>query len=1109
MKAKNSLRGFFCPWLTYYILNIRSWLLKPGKKKNSPDDSSSQGKFILLFYFFLIIFFSLMAVVDTYSQSAQTITGKVTDERGEALAGAIIKLKGTTLATSSGKEGAFRIKAPSANPTLIISFIGYQPQETTLKPGQTSLSVSLSPDSTQLNEVQIVSTGYQQIPKERATGSFVQINNELFNRRVSTNVLERLDGIASGVLFNTNQSSSYEPFNIRGRSTLLTNGTSKGAADPLIVLDNFPYEGDIKNINPNDIESITLLKDAAAASIWGSRSGNGVVVITTKKGRANQPLNISFNSNLTVAEKPDLYYSRNFISASDYIDAETALYGKGYFNSDLTNSSGYPVVSPLIEILGNQQLSDTEKEQQTAVLREQDVRRDYMKYMYQKSINQQYSLALRGGSKNFSYTLSTGYDHNRSYLVRNGNERVTLNSLSTYKPLDKLEITAGILYSRSASDNNNNVFMGTFAAGGKYNTIFPYARLAAEDGSPLPVIKGYRQRYKESMEARGLPDWSYRPLEELNLADNTSRLHDLLLRAGLKYAIGAGFTSELLYQQERQSGSSRNLQLQQSYEVRNYINRFASINTSTGLITYNFPKGDILNLRQSELSSYNLRGQLNYDHLFARQHALNGLMGFELKESKTDGYDRSYYGYDNEYGTSVTNLDFKNSYPTNPSGSGVLPALNSLVPGTVNRYVSYYANMGYTYKSRYTLTASARQDGANIFGVKTNDKVTPLWSAGMGWTISREAFYHSGLLPLLKLRASYGYNGNVYNASALLTARYIGNNVLGLPYSVVNRPPNPGLSWERVKNVNIGLDFESAGNRVSGTVEFFRKEGKDLIEDIPLAPSRGFSSFRGNGASTRTKGLDLTLNTVNLKGKWNWKSVLLFSYASDKVTAFDQSYNNTQLTQASFLIPVTGKSLFGVYSYTWRGLDPATGDPVGVLNGEESRDWEKIITTTPADSLVYSGSSKPKIYGSVMNSLSWRKWSVSVNILFRLGYFFRKETTSLNYADVISMPRAGFGDRWQQPGDELFTTVPSAVYPSNNNRSDFYRFAEVNIEKGDHIRLQDVSLNYMLSRKLSFYMYAANLGILWKATKTDIDPDFPSYDFVWPRTFSFGLKASF
>src|SRR5690606_14880483 len=284
-------------------------------------------------------------------------------------------------------------------------------------------------DTLALEEVQ-VSTGYQRIPKERATGSFVHIDKKLLNRKVGTNVLDRLDGITSGLIFNSS-STSDELISIRGRSTLL----GREAAMPLIVVDNFPYEGNIENINPNNIESITVLKDAAAASIWGARSGNGVIVITTKQGRRNSPLSIEFNANTTIGQKPDLLSLRTALTASDYIDVETELFRKGYYDSDLSNTNSWPAITPVVELLDRHRKGEVDSSALSAYLtglRQLDVRNDYLAHVYRKSIKQQYALGIRGGTPRNAYSFSLGYDNNDDFIFRNGYKRITLNANNTY-----------------------------------------------------------------------------------------------------------------------------------------------------------------------------------------------------------------------------------------------------------------------------------------------------------------------------------------------------------------------------------------------------------------------------------------------------------------------------------------------------------------------------------------------------------------------------------------------------------------------------------------------------------------------------------------------------
>ena len=1071
------------------------------------------------------------------ADTIKTVKGRVVNEKGEPLAGVSVLVKGTRKGTSTDENGMFELKdLPASTGVLVFSHVSFQRKEVKISAGQTDLAVRLEDAVTALEDVAVQgSTGYQYISKAQATGSYDQVNNELVNRRVSTNIIDRLEGLTAGLTFNRNVLGKNEKLgiSIRGRSTI----DAKVNADPLIVLDNFPYEGDINNINPNDVENITILKDAAAASIWGSRAGNGVIVITTKKGRPNQKLQVEFNANFTAAEKPDMFYLKNFVGTGDYIQAEQSLFGFGYFDADLNNNTARPFISPVVDALAKQRAGLISSQQANAIidgLRSNDVRNDYMKYVYRSSFKQQYSVGFRGGNSSNSYYVSFGYDKNNDNLVRNTNDRVSLNAQNTFAPVKNLEITVGLRYSAFDYGNNaNGVVYGSdlMRQGSQnYSTTTPYTRLADDNGNALVIGKSYRSSYLDSMESVGYLDWRLRPLDEISYADNTVKVANTILKGIVRYRFTGWLNAELYYQRETQSSDGRNLKSLNTFDTRNLINRYSQRNATTGLFTYNIPVGSVLDLSNNNLSSDNARIQLNSSKNFGGSHDMAAFAGAEVREVKTEGYTRTSYGYDEEFGTAVNNLDYVTNYPVNPSGTLRIPAPSGTVTGITNRFISYYANAAYTYLGKYTLTASGRRDGANIFGVKINDKITPLWSVGLGWDITRERFFNASWISYLKLRGTYGYNGNVYNASAYLTASYSNSLLTGLPAGTITSPPNEDLRWEKVRNINLGIDFELFRKVVKGTVEVYQKEGLDLIESAPLAPSTGFTSFKGNAASVRTRGIDVTIETRNISGSiFNWKTIFLFTHLKDEITNYDPKMGNTILVgnsniDGSGLVPVIGRSMFGVYSYRWGGLDAANGDPIGYVDKAPSKDYTTIINNTKFDELVYHGSARPTFYGAVRNDLRWKNISLSFNIAYKLGYYFRRSSTSLNLPDVInggSAANADYSIRWQKPGDENYTNVPSVVYPANNNRNVFYRGAEVLVEKGDHIRLQDINLTYTFGvpagkkarfSNLQLYMYATNIGILWRANDQDIDPDYTdrvNYFIPPGRAISFGLRATF
>jgi TonB-linked SusC/RagA family outer membrane protein len=1076
----------------------------------------------------------VVGVVCTGVSQAQStshkINGSVFSANGVPLIGASLFFKKNRTSAVSDAKGRFAISLSSFPDTLIISHLGYQRKQIPFqKVPSNALVVTLETANTELQGV-TVSTGYQQTPKERATGSFDFIDNKLLNRSVSTDVLSRLKGTANGLLFNgqpytgivTSPIGSILGINIRGRSTL----SSKVNTDPLIVVDNFPYEGDIRNINPNDIESITILKDAAAASIWGARAGNGVIVITTKKGRLNEKMRVRANINVTIGNKPDVFYDRNFLNSSDFIDIEELLFSKGYFDADIANKSNMPLLSPIVQILAEQRAGKLPESQATAqidALRKVDVRNDFMKYVYQKSVKQQYSAGISGGSRKMAYQFSVGYDNNRDNLIRNGYNRITINSQNTYKPVRNLEITGAINYSQSTTTQNNQQGYGNISSGGKYQSLYPYAKLADQKGNPSPIAKDYSNTYIDSVQNIGFLNWQYSPLNEIKNSDNNTKISDLLLRISGKYSFTDYMGINIQYQHERQQVNSTDYNNLKTYYTRNLINEFSIYDPTTNSFSYQVPMGGILDLGTYNWEVNNLRGQVYFNKTFNPYNSLNAIAGAEIRQLKTTGYDRTSYGYDDQFGTAIENLNYADYLAANPSGYKQIPNPDGNVTGTLNRYISYYANAAYTYKNRYTLSISGRKDGANIFGAKTNEKITPLWSTGLLWTISNEDFYNLKWLPFLKLRATYGFNGNVYSGSAYPTGGYLTGSLTGQPLIINISAPNPELRWEKVRNVNIGVDFTVWKSILTGSLEFYRKDGRDLIENIPLAPSTGYLTYAGNAAKTQTHGIELNLQSKVINRSFQWNIALILNTLHDKVVQYNAKMNSSTIQNNGSITGITGKPLYALFSYKWGGLDPQNGNPQGYLNGKISEDYSAIINNYDPDSLTYNGSARPTLFGSLINTFSYKGFALSIMLMYKLGYYFRRSSIGLNYTDDISKyMNEDYKKRWQKPGDERSTNVPSIIYPSNSNRGRFYRYSSILVSSADHIRLQDIRLSYNLSCLQShstflahseLYLYAENLGIIWRANKFGIDPDnygwWGTHTLPTPFSMAAGLNIKF
>ncbi|MFZ2783781.1 MAG: SusC/RagA family TonB-linked outer membrane protein, partial [Sediminibacterium sp.] len=948
-----------------------------------------------------------------------TVRGRVVNEKGEPAVGVAVMIKGTTRGTSTNERGEFSLSGVPENAMLVFSSVNLERFEMKVTADKAAdLSITLKAKISELADITIssVNTGYQTISKERVNGSYYAMDSTAFNRRVSTDVISRLEGMVPGLLFNRNVSGTGLNLSIRGHSTILAND------QPLIVVDNFPYDGSIDNINPNDVESITVLKDASAASIWGARSGNGVIVITTKKGRRYQPLIMELNSNVTIGSKPDLFYSPNFIASTDFIDVEKTLFGMGYYDANLANA-GRPVVSPVVKILSRQrmgQISTDEANQQIDALRRNDIRNDLNKYLLQKSVSQRYSLNIRGGGLSSDYFLSFGFDNNRSSNVANSNKRVTITGISNFYPTKNLALSAAVYYVQS-NNLTNDVDINNFNPPSK-PAIYPYAQLVDANGKPVNIDRDYISFYTDTVGLGKLSSWRYSPLEEMTQNYDKANLIDNRINLGVKYNFLKGFSVEGKFQYQKNSSSGKDYSGDSSYAVRYLYNRYTNLSTGAHPV----PAGGILGISYASLVSYRSRLQLNYNQIWGL-HSLNALAGAEINSATAESSYNTLYGYNQDLGT-FTYIDLVTIFPTIPTGSSRIPFASG-VTQTNDRYLSYYGNASYVFNTRYSLTASARIDKSNLFGVNINQKAVPLYSIGAGWEFGKEKWMNLAWLDAGKLRVTYGYNGNVNkNVAAITTFNSLSSSSINrIPYASIANPGNPELRWERVSMINFGLDFSIFKNRISASIEYYTKKGVDLFGQAPLPGSTGLSSLTGNFANTKGHGIDISIHSVNVRSKHVlWTTDFIFSQARDIVTRYGvKSAVSTYLLQgdnnsAAAYIPLEGRPLFAIYSYPFAGID-ANGNPLGYLNGKPSADWSGIIANSTTDSMLFHGSSRPTIFGSFRNTISYKGFSLSFNLIYKFDYYFRRSTLGAGSLFNSWIANADYYKRWQKPGDEVNT----------------------------------------------------------------------------------------
>jgi TonB-linked SusC/RagA family outer membrane protein len=1043
--------------------------------------------------------------------SVKDIRGKVVNEKDEPLDGVTVTIKGTRRATATDIDGSFEFKGIESNSILVFSAINIETYELNLEGKSTFTTITLKTLVKANQEVTIASNGYGRIHPGRENGSYDVIGERLFNQQVSSDVISRLEAIGNGI--TVDRRTAISQLRIRGLSTI------KGPKEVLIILDNFPYTGDLNSINPNDIESITFLKDASAASIWGTKAGNGVIVITTKKGRFNQKMRIDFNSNIQIGEEPNLFKMRS-ISPSDFVDLELYLFSNKYRFSD-TSASSKPAFSQLYEILFRRmkgQISAGDSAVQVDALRTHDVRDDFKKYFTRQSVTNQYSLNLRGGNVNNAYFFSVGYDRSLGTQWQTG-DRLTFRLENIFRLTKNLEFSTSVNFTHSKAKEgrpNYNSF------GNSVGESMPlYSSLVDANGNSLPYARRFRSLYTDTVGGGKLLDWRYFPVDDYKFIDAKSISQIIQANLGVRYKLVQGLDLDIKYQYLKQNGNAKTISGAESYAARDIVNQFTQISGSN--IKYNVPRGGIVSSSESRQTTHQGRLQLNFNRAWNR-HAITALAGWEISENKSESSNLTAYGYDPETGQ-TGNVDFVNQYPAYPTGGGQrIPGAPSIGSVSNTRFVSAFANATHTFMNRYSISVSARRDASNLFGLATNDKWTPLWSLGAGWVISEEEkFYHSKLLPYLKLRATFGYQGNVDpSMSAVTTIIYFPNSpYTGTPTAGPANSNNPDLRWEKVGTLNVGLDFRTTKNRLSGAIEWYRKRAKDLFGTVPIDNTTGLNSVVKNVASIQASGVDIDIQSINTQGVVEWMSDLNLSFYKDEVLDYylesSQGSNFVSGTGVSLINPFVGKPVYGIFSYAWSGLDPVNGDPMGYVNKQVSKNYSQLTgSATTINDLVYHGPASPKIFGNLGNTIRWKNLSLTGRVSFKFGHYFRRG--SLNYSDLFKGKFENseeFNRRWMKPGDELFTNVPSLTYPLSSSRSSFYNGAEINVARADNIRLSYITLAYEFSRiewkKMPFesaqvYINASNLGVLWRANKWGLDPDVPTNALPLQRRFAVGLR---
>lgn len=1018
----------------------------------------------LLLSFFLPVFASAATSEESHfavSESSEqmiTITGRVLDEEGLPLPGVTIIIKGNpTQGATTDSSGRFSIMVPEeGETTLVFSYIGMKHTEIRVSKKRTSLEVSLQPDVELLDEV--VVTGYQTISKERATGSFAVIKPGDLSEKLQTSILGRLEGKVAGL------TSGPEGLTLRGVSTL------RGNTTPLIVLDGMPYTGSLSSINPSTIANVTILKDAAAASIYGARAANGVIVVTTKRGESGH-LRVSYDGSVTLTEKPR-YGALNRMNSAELVDHMTDWLYK-LPNGGVTPED-YPYYQdPVLAAISKERNGLMTKEELTQELekyRSFDNEEQLAARYLRTGLVHQHNVSVSGGSERNTFLLSLNYLGNHP-TTPFGSSRSYGISLS-----DRFDLTSWIhldaTLSASLSDDISDVGVGSY---GLLRQSYPsYTRFFDKEGKPLYVPDSEMRSEAELKRLidLGTYDMHYNPY--LNKGHEISEGSDQFygLNLGVTIDLPASLKLSLRYAGERSNGTSRTVMDKDAHTARQDVISGATLDPRSGKVIYNVPEGGQLFRTIGTSVAYTLRGQLSYI-LDSDQHYVTALSGVEIRDLHDKTVRSHYFGYDDN-SLAYVPVDPKKlaSLRGTLSSSGFYKydyAAQNNMQDRQDRFFSFYANASYSYDRRYDLTGSIRIDQSNLFGTDPKYQYRPLWSLGAGWHLSEEAFAEEARdwLSHLALRATYGIGGNIpKTAGPYLTFSAPVYDLMARDFvSDIPTPPNPALRWERTATTNVGLDFALFGDKLRGSIEWYHKYTDDLLAERQSDPTLGWDKLLLNYGSMQNNGLEVMLSSELRLGEVSWAPTLVLGINHNKLLNVQESNPNTfHYTRGN--TAAVGYPLHSVFSFPSKGLDHETGQPIYLRRDPASGTLveTKKATDLTLDDLVYSGTTVPTYNGSLTNTFSYKGITLSMMVMYGGGNVFRAVAPANNgYGVTTNSPRE-YLLRWQKPGDE---TIPGMNPPITGTAPDditahAWPASDRQIVHGDFLRISDLSLSYRL-----------------------------------------------
>ena len=935
------------------------------------------------------------------------------------------------------------------------------------------------------------------------------VNTDDLKSRRQPDILGQLEGQVAGLVQRNGEIS------IRGFSTIY------GVKKPLYVVDGMPLKGDIKSINPPTITKVTVLKDAAAASIYGARAANGVIVINTSNGSSDGKVHLSYDTNIRFTAKPN-YKSLDLLSSAELIDLQKEEFGLVYDEWNPNKRTPYDPVEALLLQHKAGLLSDKALDQGLEKYRVLDNRSQLEDFFLQTGVMHQHNLGVSGGNEKHKYFATLNYLGNRGTDKYSNDERIGFSLRNSMQFLPWL--SADISISGDASTSNS--FTGASLFRSSFFSMPSYYMLFDEKGAPTYIPKQKSEFELQRLIALGLYDEHYSPIENLKEERSQNKGQYLRVQGGFDFTLMEGLNLDIRYQTELGNYRMQRNYSKNSYTVRNMVNDAAQYDADTKTITYNIPQGGQLSEERGDSHSWTLRPQLRFDRDFGK-HSITALLGSEFRSIKytlTRGY---YMGYD-EY-----TLAFK---PIDPYALHDLQGTealwgnfywsysnNNFFDEGEDRFVSLYANGSYTYDSKLNLSGSIRMDQSNLFGTDPKFQYRPLWSLGISYDLAQESFMDNlRFLDQLKLRATYGIGGNIPKnvGPYLILTSPIHNSDVGDFGSSILSPPNPSLRWEKTNTLNVGLDFSLFNSRLSGTFDVYNKFTEDLLSYRNADPTLGWDQLMLNYGSMKNRGVELTLMGSPISTEdFTWNVNFNFSYNKSKMLTVDDS-NKEVFSYSQGNTYSVGYPAGAVFSFRYAGLSPEDGTPLYY-----TKDDEIVNEIEDVDDLVFSGTIIPPYSSALTNMFTYKGISLSFMFNYFGGHVVRYEPAPyVGFAPANNVNRSIL-NRWKKPGDEVNPDLAPAI--TGNWLNPYYDShpwyaADKHLVKGDYISLRSLSLSYDFDKEfwgmqhingITLTCQAENLWII-PLNKKGINPEAQSMvgygwgNQIFPTSPSFTLGMS-